>query len=317
MKHLIISLLTLISSLGVMAQVNGAVSQQFFQLPIIPDSIENFQRRCDYMVTHYWDFCDLKKAFSSRDKMAQAFDTYISFMPYASADAVYASVDKFMGDISKNPDNVLFITRLAEGSLYADTAQYQSEELYTRFLDNALKVKKLDKDARTHFQQQANILHNSQEGMTAPEFDYVTLDGVKGHFAPDSTQFATVIMFTKPGNSYADMAKLRLYADIKTSQLVESGLVKIICMALNDDNGALTESKGWITGYAPEAANVYDLRVMPMFYIINSKGKILKKSPEFEPLLAVMQQLRVPKKKAVSEPAPQVPVELAPASDNE
>ena len=101
MKHFILSFLTLFMALSASAQANGAITQQFFQLPIIPDSIQNFQRRCDFMVKHYWDYCDLKKAFSSPDKMADAFATYLDFMPYATADVVFASVDKFMKDVSK------------------------------------------------------------------------------------------------------------------------------------------------------------------------------------------------------------------------
>lgn len=297
MKHFIISLFALLMSTTAFSQANGAQTQQFFQLPIIPDSIQNFQRRCDYMVTHYWDFCDLKKAFSSRDKMAQAFDTYLSFMPYSSADAVFASVDKFMKAISKKAEDVAFITELAEGSLYADTAQFESEELYMHFIDNALKVKKLDKQLKQKYQMQASILHNSQEGMQAPKFDFVDADGNRGAYEPDTTQFATVLMFTVPGSTEGDLAKLRLDADIKTNQLVECGRVKIYCMAVEEGNGNFSGPEGWVNGYAPTAKEIYDTRHLPMFYIVNSSGTILKKGSAVEPLLAVMQQLRLPKKK--------------------
>ena len=90
----------------------------------------------------------MKKAFSSPDKMADAFATYLDFMPYATADVVFASVDKFMKDVSKKPENAAFIGRLAEEKLFSDSAEFRSEQLYTHFLDNLLKVKKLDKEAK-------------------------------------------------------------------------------------------------------------------------------------------------------------------------
>lgn len=298
MKHLILSFLAIWMTVTASAQANGAITQQFFQLPIIPDSISNFQRRCDYMVTHYWDYCDLKKAFSSPDKMADAFDTYLEFMPYASADVVFKSVDKFMKEISKKPDNVTFITRLAETKLFSDTAEFHSEQLYTHFLDNALKAKKLDKTVREYYQRQANVLHNSQEGMVAPSFDYTRPDSTVAHFSPDPSQFATVLMFVVPGNTVSDLARLRLDADIKTTQLVKAGVVKIICIAVEEGNRDLPCPEGWSVGYAPEITEVYDVRYLPTFYILNSDGKILKKDPDVERLLSVMQQLRVPRKKA-------------------
>lgn len=297
MKKTILAFLTLIISISASAQVNGAVSQQFFQLPIIPDSIVSFQNRCDFMVTHYWDFCDLKKAFSSRDKMADAFKMYISFMPYASADVVFKSVDKFLGGISKKPDDMLFIARLAENNIYADTAEFQSEQLYTHFIDGILKSKKLDKNSREYYEKQASVLHNSQEGMMAPTFDITDSQGAKTKFVTDTAQFATLLMFMVPGDSDAELAKTRLNANIKTSQLVKSGMLKIYCIATKNNGERFTSPEGWTSGFAPGIEEIYDVRKSPMFYIINSEGKILRKGNELEPVLNVMQLIRIPRNK--------------------
>ena len=297
MKKTILAFLTLVISISASAQVNGAVSQQFFQLPIIPDSIVSFQNRCDFMVTHYWDFCDLKKAFSSRDKMADAFKMYISFMPYASADVVFKSVDKFLGGISKKPDDMLFIARLAENNIYADTAEFQSEQLYTHFIDGILKSKKLDKNSREYYEKQASVLHNSQEGMMAPVFDITDSQGAKTKFVTDTAQFATLLMFMVPGDSDAELAKTRLNANIKTSQLVKSGMLKIYCIATKNNGERFTSPEGWTSGFAPGIEEIYDVRKSPMFYIINSEGKILKKGNELEPVLNVMQLIRIPRNK--------------------
>lgn len=297
MKKTILAFLTLVISISASAQVNGAVSQQFFQLPIIPDSIISFQNRCDFMVTHYWDFCDLKKAFSSRDKMADAFKMYISFMPYASADVVFKSVDKFLGGISKKPDDMLFIARLAENNIYADTAEFQSEQLYTHFIDGILKSKKLDKNSREYYEKQASVLHNSQEGMMAPSFDITDSQGAKTKFVTDTAQFATLLMFMMPGDSDAELAKTRLNANIKTSQLIKSGMLKIYCIATKNNGERFTSPEGWTSGFAPGIEEIYDVRKSPMFYIINSEGKILKKGNELEPVLNVMQLIRIPRNK--------------------
>lgn len=297
MKKTILAFLTLVISISASAQVNGVVSQQFFQLPIIPDSIVSFQNRCDFMVTHYWDFCDLKKAFSSRDKMADAFKMYISFMPYASADVVFKSVDKFLGGISKKPDDMLFIARLAENNIYADTAEFQSEQLYTHFIDGILKSKKLDKNSREYYEKQASVLHNSQEGMMAPSFDITDSQGAKTKFVTDTAQFATLLMFMVPGDSDAELAKTRLNANIKTSQLVKSGMLKIYCIATKNNGERFTSPEGWTSGFAPGIEEIYDVRKSPMFYIINSEGKILKKGNELEPVLNVMQLIRIPRNK--------------------
>lgn len=297
MKHFILSLIAIFCSVSAFSQANGAATQQFFQLPIVPDSIQNFQRRCDYMLAHYWDFCDLKKAFSSRDKMADAFDMYLSFMPYATASEVFSSVDNFFGRISRQPKDVEFIASMAESRLYSDSAEYKSEELYSHFLDNILKIKKISKESRNYYQAQSRILHNSREGMIAPSFDFVDPKGRKMQFIIDPNQFATVLMFTSPNSTAANLARLRLDADIKTSQLIESGMVKIYQIYVEEPDTTPATPNGWTTGIAPGIETVYDVSTIPMFYILNSSGKILKKGPDVDPLLNVMQQIRIPKKK--------------------
>ena len=229
--------------------------------------------------------------------MADAFNMYLSFMPYASATSVYASVNKFMDNISKKPDDVLFIAGLAENNLFADTAQFQSEELYSLFLDNVLKNKKLNKQQRERYEKQSKVLHNSQEGMIAPDFEYTDLNGTKQKFTPDTTKFATILMFVVPGDPQSDLDKIRLDADIKTSQLVKSGRVRIVCIAYENGDGSLSCPEGWETGYALDVNEIYDMRHTPRYYILNSDGKILRKGSEVEPVLNVMQLLRVPKKK--------------------
>lgn len=287
----------LITGLSAMAQANGAQTNGLFQLPMIPDSITNFNSRCNFFITHYWDFADLKKCFSSRDKMTEAFDQYLALMPYADADVVYSSVDKFMQNVSKRPTDVEFIANLAESRMYADTATFQSDQLYLRFLDNILKIKKLPKTLQNRYELQSSQLHNSQEGMVAPDFDFTRVDGTKGTYHPDTTQFATIIMLIKPGDTRSDMARLRLDADYKTAQLVKSGRVKIYCIAPGSEKGRITAADGWETGYSEEAAELYDTRHLPMFFIINDKGVILRKGTDVEPILNIMQLLRAPRAK--------------------
>ena len=58
----------------------------YFQLPIVPDSLQGLQPRVDYLIEHYWDFCDFNKAFSNRERMGESFRSHLNLMPHASAD---------------------------------------------------------------------------------------------------------------------------------------------------------------------------------------------------------------------------------------
>lgn len=296
MKH-VLYLLMLLASLSATAQ-----EKAFFELPIIPDKLQTLQERTDYMVEHYWDFCDLKKSFSSRAKMAEAFDTYLSFMPYASADVAFKSVTAFLNKISKQPADVLFIGELAEGMLYSDTAEFKSDELYLHFAKLIAENKKIDKTSRLRYQHQAKVLSQSQVGMKVTEFDYIDPTGSKQHFAIDTTQVATVIFFNDPDCSDCNMARIRLDADIKTNRLIDTGRISIYSIYPGDPGNEWMSQVSvypatWKIGAAPDADEIFDIRQTPMFYIMDHEGKIVLKDNNIDLIINIMSLLHAPKKK--------------------
>lgn len=291
MKHIFIILSILAASLTATAQ-----EKNFFQLPIIPDSLQLLQDRTDFMVEHYWDFCDLKKAFSSRDKMAEAFDTYLSFMPYASADVVYASVDNFMNKISKNGKNVLFIGELAEQKLYSDSAAFQSDELFLRFANAVVNNKKVDKTAKLRYQHLVNILSNSQPGMIAPSFEYTDIFNVEGKFAVDTTKVCTILFFNDPECTDCNLARIRLDADVMTRRLVEDKRVDIVSIYASEPNQewielAMNYPKEWLTVASEEVYELYDMRHTPTFYILNPNGAIVLRTYSVDDIITIMTRL--------------------------
>lgn len=287
-----IAIFALLISLCAKAQNNN-----FFQLPVIPDELQTLQERSDYMVEHYWDFCDLDKAFSSRDKMAEAFDTYLSFMPYASAETVYAEVGKFMKRISKKADNVLFIGELAEAKLYSDTAEMQSDELFLIFAKAVVGNKKVDKASKLRYQHLVNVLTFSTPGSIAPQFDYIDFNGNKGTFAADSTKVGTILFFNDPNCSDCNMARLRLDTDVITRRIIEGGKIDMVSVYASEPDAewqlkAVDYPQSWKI-VASEAVNdLYDMRHTPIFYVLNPNGAILLKTANVNDIINIMSRLQ-------------------------
>lgn len=289
MKKILLLIVTLLS-MHAAAQDNG-----LFQLPIVPENITTLQDRSDYLVEHYWDFCDLGKAFSQRDKMAAAFDVYLSLMPYASAEKVFDSVDKFMDKIKKGHD-VLFIADLAEQKLYGDSAEYASDELYLKFLDKVVANKKVDKNFKLRYRHQQRVLSQSQIGMPAPEFDYTDIDGHKGRFVNDSTKIGTMLFFNDPDCTSCSMARLRLDADVQATRLTSEGYLDIYSVYPGEPDDqwksmAAEYPASWHNVASPTVDEIYDLRHSPSFYLINPDGKILFKTDNVDLILDIMGRL--------------------------
>ncbi len=272
------------------------VNDGFFQMPLVPDSLKTLQDRTDFMVKHYWDFCDLNKAFSSRDKMASAFDIYLSFMPHASAVVVYEEIPRFMKRIEKKPENVAFIGELAESKLLSDSAEIKSDELFLIFAKEIVSNKKLDKARKLRYQHLIKVLEGSEPGAQAPMFDYEALDGSRGHLEIDSAKLGTILFFNDPECDNCRMARLRLDTDIRTRRIIEGGQMDLVSIYVGEPSDQWLEASKsnpaeWLTIASEQPDDLYDLRHTPVFYVVNPSGKILLKAEDVNVIIDIMASL--------------------------
>lgn len=267
----------------------------YFPYPVVPDTINNLQQRCDFLVTHFWDRCDLKKAFSSRPKMNQSFADFISFMPYASAEKTHEAVDAFLKQLDKQPDDLLFIGQLAEDYLYGDSASFWSDELYLKFAQAVAENKKIDKDSKLRFARHVKILNNSMEGAKVADLAYTDINGMPRHLAADTAQ-VVLLFFSDPDCSDCTLARIRLDADIKARKYIEDGALKVVCLSANEPDdkwkaAVATYPSLWTVGTTPELDDTFDIRSTPSFYILDSKQTILAKNLGIEAVLQVLSRI--------------------------
>lgn len=291
LRHLIISMLMMI------AAGSQLRAQSFFQYPIVPDSISTLTGRCNFLANHFWDYCDLKSAFSSKQRMADEFKGYLEILQLASPDTALTAIDRFTARLDKQPKDLLFIAGIAEAELYSDSAKMWSDELYIPFARAVERNKRVDKASKLRFKHQADILTNSLPGTRIPSIPYVTADGGKGDVLNDSAQ-VIVLFINDPECSECSLARIRLHADISTSQLIDDGVVKIISIsAVDPDDKWKTEvadyPADWIVAANPDIDMTLDLRGgTPSFYILDRNHKIRFKHLDVNQVLDVMRQLK-------------------------
>ena len=257
----------------------GAKADTYFQYPIVPDSIKLFQSRCDYMARHFGDFCELKKAFSAKHKMAREFNVYISILRNATPDSAIASVNRFTKKLEKQPADQLFMAECAENLLYGDTAEMWIDELYLPFAEAVASNKRIDKASKARFAHQAKILKNSMTGKRFASLPYTTREGQSRNLDSDSAQFP-VVFFNDPDCDDCNMARIRLDADISMTELISEGKAKIVAISLTEPSDEWKQSVGsypsaWSVGANPDADLTVDLRNgTPDFYIIDKNHNV-------------------------------------------
>ncbi|MCM1355760.1 MAG: DUF5106 domain-containing protein [Staphylococcus sp.] len=296
-KRLLFGLLLLIGiGSGAYAQSQTQVNS-YFPYPLIPDSINVFQDRCDYLARHFWDFCELKKAFSARNKMAEEFKVYISILKNASSDSAIASVRRFTKKLEKQPSDQLFIAGCAEDLLYGDSAELWIDALYLPFAEAVASNKKIDKASKARYASQAKILSRSLLRGPAPSIPYTTREGTTGNLDNDSAE-VVIVFFNDPDCDECNMARLRLDADISMNDLIREGKAKVVSISLCEPTPEWKEAVAsfpaqWTVGANPDADLQIDLRNGPPdFYILDRNHKIRFKHLMIDDVLDVTRQLK-------------------------
>lgn len=276
-------LLTILASLCVSAQ------EPFFQYPSPPESIEGFYPRCNYIVEHFWDRCDMKTAFSSKAKFKNAFNDYVSFAIYAGKDTVSSSVERLIKEVGKQPKNLLTLGLIAEECLYSDTTEIYSEELYYPFAKAVATCKKISAADRARFVRQEKILANTQVGMVVPDFTFTTPDGSTKNFRSEKGK-RTFIIFSDPGCEDCRMLFVRLSADFNLRKLIDKGYIKLAVITpgeADDEWKAAVSSypEEWVVGASEDVDEYFDLESLPATYYLDTTQKILSKSVDTSRLI--------------------------------
>lgn len=270
----------------------------YFPYPTPPEDMTVLQERTNYMIYHFWDRCNWKSAFSSVEKFKGAFDDYLSFMfiPGASVDTINLSIDNLIKNIQKTPKNLLKLGELAENALYGDSAAYWSDELYLPFAKAIATNKKISNAEKARYKLHTQILSHCQEGMIVPSFTFETREG--NEVAIDTITAPTIILvFSDPDCDDCALARVRLSANIKANQLINSGYLKVISIYPGEADEDWRQKvsnypDNWLVGAYPNADLYYDLRLSPAIYMLNSQRRIIKKNLRIEHLINAFSVLR-------------------------
>ncbi|MDE6303625.1 MAG: DUF5106 domain-containing protein [Paramuribaculum sp.] len=281
---LIFSLLTVISLIS-----RAQTTERLFPYPEIPEELVTLQDRTGYLVDHFWDRCDFNTVFSSKSRLESAFADYVVFLRHAPREKTLASLDNLLKKLEKNPDGLLYMTELAENYMYSDTAALLSDEAYLPFVKAVAQNKKISKANKLRYARQADILSTNTPGSPAPSLPYITREGVKSNLDNDSAKIL-VVYFNDPECGDCRMARARLNANPAANELIKNGVLKIVAITPDDATDlwrkeAESYPKTWTVAAAPDAYDLYDIRAIPSFYLIDNQHRIAAKNVTLEALV--------------------------------
>lgn len=292
MKKFIVSIAIFTSAI---MSVLGQEQETYFPYPEVPESLTTLYDRSDYLIEHFWERCNLKSAFSYRNKFKKAFTDYLGILPYANKDIINTSISKLIKEVKKQPQNMLTLGQIAEETLYSDSAVYWSDELYYHFAKAVTETKKIANEDKARFKYHAQVLSHSQIGMKAYDLPYTDESGNQCNLKDIVAPF--IILFINEYDCDDCMfAKARLSADIKTNQMLEDETLAIVSLTpgeADDDwkRAIVSYPEKWHKAASPDVDSYFDLKMTPTIYVLNINHEIISKNITLNMLLNYIEKL--------------------------
>lgn len=295
MRRRFLAILVILTTL-VGSRAMAQLTDTYFPYPVVPEEKTLLSERCNYLVDKFWEGCNLKQSFSNLERLDKAFSDWIGFMPYATADTVFMSIDNFLTDVNKlGPSYLLTVGKMAEKHTYTDSCEVYSEMLYLPFAKAVAANKKIDKAEHAHFERQARVIENSGLNQNVPSFSFTKPDGTQSNLG-EVIASRVVLFFTEPDCFDCTLAKARLSADYNLGQLIDRGLVKIVAIYPGKPNEkwqaeSASYPDNWVVGASEEVNDYFDFESQPTIYYMDAKRKVLGKDVSVEALMLGLRQI--------------------------
>lgn len=275
------------------------VAKDTFLLPEIPDTMTESNKRAIFLCMHYWDRFDFtnEKLIERPDITEQAFVDYINVLNYVSEKDAKASLAITIKKASANKAMLQHFASLFEKYYYDPLSPFRNEDMYMEILRQLVKSPVLEKDKKSIYEFQLEMILKNRVGSKAKNFDYtIASDKTSDLYSLQSDYL--ILVFINPGCNTCKAA----INSILTNSNIQSALkrnnvnrtfLSIMTMYAGD---SYSEWEKYINELPPEWINaydkngtifkkrLYDIQATPVIYLLDKSKKVILKDASVEEL---------------------------------
>ncbi len=271
--------------------VANANTDLAYRLPDIPDSLITPEERGDYLIEHYWDNFEVENRSSvgQQEVVEEVFADYVTLMRIASRESTVKSIERLLSRAGNDEDILLMYVGLAEHYLYSGEGDFVSEEAYIPFVKTLLNSKKVSKLKKMRYAYQYDVLTQNQPGMVVTDFEY-KLPGKDKPMRVKKLKTPFVLLYVNdPDCDDCSLATLRLSVSQALLNAIREGRLTVLSVYPDGENEewlsqVATYPREWVVASMEEGDRLFDLRVMPVVYLLDKDKKIVLKNPSLEEL---------------------------------
>lgn len=259
-----------------------------FELPSIPDTLRTIESRFNYVVDNYWNRFDFSDTFHIETKETEeALVNYLDLISRLSAGKGQVHLADLMKKASANSLMQEYINKLARKYLVNYDSPMRNELLYVgaaRYLaENAT-----DPTLKYNAIQDTTMLSLNLPGTKATEFQFTTPTGEIKRISDIQGKYIVLLFYNPDCKSCSQILEATKESEIIHRALEEENTT-LVAIYPQDDSYIWrkyleTVPDKWINGCDNGMTLIsevlYDLRVLPVFYLLDyNKEVVLKDVP--------------------------------------
>lgn len=259
-----------------------------FELPLIPDTLRTIESRFNYVVDHYWNRFDFSDTFRIETKETEeALVNYLDLISRLPVGKGQEHLADLMKKASVNSLVQEYINKLTRKYLVNYDSPMRNELLYVggaRYLaENAT-----DPTLKYNAIQDTTMLSLNQPGTKATEFQFTTPTGEIKRISDIQGKYTVLLFYNPDCKSCSQILEATKESEIIHRALEEENTT-LVAIYPQDDSYIWrkyleTVPDKWINGCDNGMTLIsevlYDLRVLPVFYLLDyNKEVVLKDVP--------------------------------------
>ncbi|MBQ2912684.1 MAG: DUF5106 domain-containing protein [Bacteroidales bacterium] len=256
-----------------------------FELPSIPDTLRTIESRFNYVVDNYWNRFDFSDTFHIETKETEeALVNYLDLISRLSAGKGQVHLADLMKKASANSLMQEYINKLARKYLVNYDSPMRNELLYVgaaRYLaENAT-----DPTLKYNAIQDTTMLSLNLPGTKATEFQFTTPTGEIKRISDIQGKYTVLLFYNPDCKSCSQILEATKESEIIHRALEEENTT-LVAIYPQDDSYIWrkyieTVPDKWINGCDNGMTLIsevlYDLRVLPVFYLLDSNKEVVLK----------------------------------------
>lgn len=259
-----------------------------FELPLIPDTLRTIESRFNYVVDHYWNRFDFSDTFRIETKETEeALVNYLDLISRLPVGKGQEHLANLMEKSSANSLMLEYINKLARKYLVNYDSPMRNDLLYMGAAKYLARTA-TDETLKYNAIQDTTMLSLNLPGTKATDFQFTTPTGEIKRISDVQGKYTVLLFYNPDCKSCSQILEATKESEIIHRALEEENTT-LVAIYPQDDSYIWrkyleTVPDKWINGCDNGMTLIsevlYDLRVLPVFYLLDyNKEVVLKDVP--------------------------------------